>query len=176
MAVIGLDIGTTACKCAVISDDGRKLAEASAEYGITRSGGQASLDCVRLLAAVKGIVKTCAETAKDKIKAICVSSFGETFVPVDAKGAPLADAMLYTDRRGEREAEELQKHGDLFAATAGVRPHQMYSLAKMMFIKHGQSELYNSAFKFLQIHDYIIFSLCGEAVTDYRSGQLVRNM
>ena len=167
MAIIGLDIGTTTCKCAVISEAGQKLAEASAEYGVVREGGQASLDCARLLNAVKSIIKTCAESTREKIEAVCVSSFGETFVSVDAKGEPLADAMLYTDRRGEKEAEELQKHGGRFAAIAGVRPHQMYGLAKMAYIKRGQPELYKSAHKFLQIHDYIIYSLCGEAATDY---------
>jgi len=167
MAVIGIDIGTTACKCAVLGNEGKKLAEASAEYGVTRGGGQASLDCTRLLSAVKDIIKNCAGSVREKIDAICVSSFGETFVPVNGKGEPLADAMLYTDRRGEKETEELQKHSGRFTAVAGVCPHQMYSLAKMMYIKRGQPELYRAAHKFLQIHDYIVFSLCGDAVTDY---------
>jgi len=163
MAVLGIDVGTTACKCAVFEEDGAVLSVCADEYAV--SG--ADLDCVMLFGTVKNIIKRAAAESNVKIEAVCVSSFGETFVPVDKDGVPLAEAMLYTDLRGKNEAEELQTHADTILTTAGVTPHQMYGLAKMMYLKRTSPDIYDKAHKLLQIQDYIIFRLCGEAVTDY---------
>ena len=50
---ISFDVGTTACKCQLFSDDGNILEYLSKEYGFIREGGQTYVD----IAAIKVLKK-----------------------------------------------------------------------------------------------------------------------
>ena len=103
------------------------------------------------------------------IAGLGVTSFGETFVLTDAEGNPLHPAMLYTDPRGAEECRELkEKLGEKkIAHITGLRPHEMYSISKLMWMKKHQPEIYKKARHVFLMEDYVVFHLTRKAQIDY---------
>lgn len=168
MKIAGLDIGTTGCKCTVFDETGKYLDKAYRDYPVRRAVGGHEIDVSAVMDAVYGVLRDMAGKYAD-MAGIGVTSFGETFVMVDEKGVPLHTAMLYTDPRGERECQELiaelgSRH---IADVTGLRPHQMYSIAKIMWIRRNHPELYGKAKRIHLMGDYVLYHLTGKALIDY---------
>lgn len=168
MKIAGLDIGTTGCKCTVFDENGIELGKSYQEYPVKRRVGGHEIDITSLLEGVLTVIKEMASAYPD-IAGIGVTSFGETFVCVDEKGNPLAPAMLYTDPRGSKECNWLvdklgEKH---IVEITGVTAHEMYGLPKILWVKNNKPEIYNATKHILQMEDFIVFTLTGNAIIDY---------
>lgn len=168
MKIAGLDIGTTGCKCTVFDDQGKYLGKAYRDYQIRRKVGTHEIDISVIMDAVYAVISEMAVQYPD-IKGIGVTSFGETFVMVDEEGKPLHTAMLYTDVRGSEECKELiSKLGEKeIANITGLRPHQMYSISKIMWIKKNRPEVYGAAKRIFLMEDYVVYHLTGVTQIDY---------
>ncbi len=167
MNFLSLDIGTTCCKSQLFSEQGEILRYSSEEYAFLEKEGEKYADIRGIFSRVK---KMLADTAKEyEISSLCISSFGESFVLLDEKDELLSDPMLYTDPRGEKEAEELlQTFGaeKLFSVT-GTVPQSMYSLSKLLWIRKNRPEIFARAKKCMLICDYLGYLLTGKRVIDY---------
>lgn len=168
MKIAGLDIGTTGCKLTVFSEEGEYLDQAYQDYPMTRGGSECEMDAGKIMESVKAVIKTTAVRHPD-IAGIGVTSFGETFVFTDREGRPLHQAMLYTDHRGAAECGELTEKmgGKKIASITGLRPHEMYSISKMMWIKKNRPEIYQKAEHAFLMEDFVVFHLTGKAQIDY---------
>ena len=140
MKIAGLDIGTTGCKCMVFDENGKYLGKAYRDYPVWRKVTGHEIDVSAVMDGVLGVLREMAAAYPD-IGGIGITSFGETFVMTDDAGRPLHDAMLYTDPRGGDEVRELvERLGEReIAVITGLRPHQMYSLPKIMWLKKHRS-------------------------------------
>ncbi len=167
MKIGGLDVGTTGCKLSVYDSSGEFICNSYREYEVNRKKGEHEIDAEEILSAVFGVIRDSAE--KCKLDAIGVTTFGESFVVLDENNKVLLPSMLYTDPRGEKECEELiDKLGEKrIISIAGVKPHSMYSLPKMMWIRSNLPEVYRKIKRILLMEDYIIYMLTGNAVIDY---------
>ena len=168
MKIAGLDIGTTGCKLTVFSEEGKDIDRAYLDYPVTRGGSEHEVDAESIMEGVLSVLSAMAEKYPD-IRGIGVTSFGETFVFTDGAGKPLHRAMLYTDPRGREECLELTEKmdGRRIAAITGLRPHEMYSLPKMMWIKKHRPQIYGQAKHAFLMEDYVVFQLTGKAQIDY---------
>lgn len=168
MKIAGLDIGTTGCKCTVFDTDGTYLNKAYKEYPKTRVASGHEIDASVLRECVFEVISIMAKEYSD-IAGLGVTSFGETFVLVDEEGNPLMNSMLYTDPRGHEECLELiDKLGEMnIAKITGLRPHEMYGLPKLMWVKNHRPEVFNRTKYVLQVVDFIVYSLSGVAQEDY---------
>ena len=168
MKIAGLDIGTTGCKITVFEQDGTCLGKAYQDYPVKRGISEHEVDAEAILEAVFSVMKKIGECHPD-IAGMGVTSFGETFVLTDAEGKPLHKAMLYTDPRGSEERKELEKKlgGKNIASITGVKPHEMYSLPKIMWMKRNRPEIYEKAVHAFLMEDYVVFALTGTAQIDY---------
>lgn len=168
MKIAGLDIGTTGCKCTVFDEKGNELGKAYRDYPVKRRIGGHEFDASALLDGVLDVICEMSAQYPD-IAGIGVTSFGETFVCTDEAGKPLANSMLYTDPRGGDECRWLveqlgEKH---IAEITGVTAHEMYGLPKILWIKNNKPDVYARTKHILQMEDFIVFSLTGNAVIDY---------
>ena len=168
MKIAGLDIGTTRCKLTVFDENGKMLGKASRDYPVRRHVSGHKIDVSGIMDGVFAAIREMTEQYPD-IGGIGVTSFGETFVMVDAEGQPLHDAMLYTDPRGAEECAALSERiGERrIAHITGLRPHEMYSIGKMMWIKAHHPETYAVAKHVHLIEDYVVRHLTGNAQIDY---------
>ena len=120
------------------------------------------------MGSVMEVIRDMADKYPD-IAGIGVTSFGETFVMTDENGTPLHRAMLYTDPRGKEECSELLEKldGKSIASITGLKPHEMYSLCKIMWMKKNRPEIYEKAKHIFLMQDYVVFALTGRAQIDY---------
>lgn len=165
MISLGIDIGGTGCKCVAFRDDGSQLAIAYTEYPL--AAGQVNLPPEILTHAVFQVIATCTVQLekKDEIVAITVSSFGESFVAVDADGNPLTDILLYFGNSESAEFSQLvqQVGEEKFMQTARILPDASYSLSKMLYT---QKIAEKPVWKFLFIAGYICWKLSGKVYAD----------
>ena len=168
MKIAGLDIGTTGCKCTVFDENGQYLAKAYRDYPVRRKVTGHEIDVSTIMDGVIGAIREMAARYPD-IGGIGITSFGETFVMTDEEGKPLHNAMLYTDPRGGKEVKQLSEAlGEMhIAEVTGLRPHEMYSLPKLMWIKAHKPEIYAQARHIFLMEDYVVFHLTGVAQIDY---------
>lgn len=168
MHIAGLDIGTTGCKCTVFDESGHHLGKAYRDYPAKRAVGGHEIDISTVMDGVYAVLTQMSEKYPD-ISGVGVTSFGETFVCVDAAGEPLHPAMLYTDPRGGEECRELiRKVGEKkIAQITGLRPHEMYSISKIMWLNKNRPEILREAKHIFLMEDYVVFRLTGIAQIDY---------
>ena len=172
MAVIGLDLGTTSCKAIAYSRDGRMLAQAGRKNALYRRGEECEIDAREVWESVRGALCQCARDAGEPIEGIGVSSFGESFVALDAQDEVIARSMLYTDPRGSDETGVMED----YTRVTRLKPHSTFTLPKLLWFKAHRPTEFEAARRFLLFEDFIIYRLTGEACISYsmaaRTGML----
>ena len=165
MISLGIDIGGTGCKCVAFRHDGSQLALSYAEYPL--AAGQVNLPPRILWDSVFQVIRQCIGQLEDKneIRAITISSFGESFVALDEKGEELTDILLYFGNSESAEFTELvQKIGqEKFMEIARIMPDASYSLSKMLYTRKIAPR---PVWKFLFIAGFICWKLSGEPCAD----------
>lgn len=168
MNYIGIDLGTTAVKCALYRDD-RAIADFNREYPLIADGAKVEQDAnVWWQVICDGIRSVVRESGEREIAGISISSQGITLLPVDRNGTPLCRAISWLDTRATEETRiigETVGKEELFRIT-GKPLLPVYSLPKLMWLKKYESALLRSADKVLLPLDWLNFQLCGKAVTD----------
>ncbi len=161
MVSLGIDIGGTGCKCVAFRNNGVQLALSYLEY--PNPTGNGNLNPLTLRDGVFSVIANCVKQLEDpkEVVAITVSSFGESFVPVDAKGQPLTDIIMYfADSESEAFNRKVTEIGtDRISDITRVLPDASYSLAKMLAAPENTH-------KFLFVASYIVHLLCGKSVCD----------
>ncbi len=167
MNYLSLDIGTTCCKCQLFAQDGEILEYLSKEYDFKKIDGKNYVDVDVVWKNCKEMIAEVAK--KHAISSFCISSLGEAFALLDKEDNVLFYPMLYTDPRGEKEAAEIATLlGEEKAfSIAGVMPHSMYSLSKLLWIKKHYPEIYEKGDKVLLVGEYVGYLLSGKRVIDY---------
>lgn len=168
MYIGGLDIGTTGCKLTVFSSKGEQLAKSYCDYPHLKNMGVHEVDAAAILEGVFTVISDIAKKYP-KLAGIGVTSFGETFVAADKDGMPLRNSMIYTDPRGSEECEVLcNKLGaDRIAEIAGVKPHSMYSIPKIMWLKKNEPKIYRNVEYIFLMEDFVVYHLTGQRMIDY---------
>jgi xylulokinase len=171
MSLLGIDVGTTGCKAAVFSEEGRLLASAYEEYDVQRpQPGRAELDAVEVWAKVKRTInEVVSSSALDPVKALAVSSLGEAVVPVTEDHQVLGSSILNFDARGEEYLESLSRilPNERLYRINGNTLGNHYGLTKLKWIKEHQPDLYERADKFLLWGSFVSFMLGAEPVVDH---------
>lgn len=165
MISLGIDIGGTGCKCVAFRDTGEQIAMSYREY--PTKPGEVNLNALALRESVFFVISDCVKKLDDakQVAAITVSSFGESFVPVDRGGQPLSDIILYFANTESGEFSRLIESvgAEKFMRITCVLPDASYSLAKMLYTLRTAPR---PVWKFLFIASYICFCLSGETVAD----------
>ncbi len=101
MSLLGIDVGTTACKSVAFDHLGRALASASREYPLhAPAPGHLELDANVVWDAAAATVREVNAALTDPVVAIAVSSQGEAVTPVAADGTVLAGSPVTFDTPG----------------------------------------------------------------------------
>lgn len=165
---IGLDIGTSGSKAALVDAKGNVLGSWQVSYSFSETaGGYRELDAKRVWEAAKECISKAA--AGKEVHTITVSSLGEAIVFANHEGIPVSPGITGTDKRGE---EELKAFIEAFGTRAlteitGLNLSTIYSANKILWVKKHLPQIYENAARILTFQDYIIFRLCHEAVIDY---------
>ncbi len=168
MSIIGVDVGTTGCKCTVYDINGVIKNEAYMEYKVNIDKKFHTLNPEIVWKSVKKVIKIAAKNIND-IKGIGVTSFGEAAIILDENNQSLKDSMLYTDIRGEKQCEKIiSEFGITYInEKTGLNPSPMYSISKLMWLKENRNELMDKCKRICLFEDYIVYMLSGIHQIDY---------
>jgi xylulokinase len=159
MALLGIDVGTSTLKTALYGEDGDLLAVASHEHGQWTTENAPGFHPQQLWEGIgEAIGKTRSQVPDARIRAVSISSHGESFVPIDANGQPLGHFILNTDSRCHAELGAFtQKFGrqKIFEIT-GLPVHPSYTLPKIAWIGKHRPDVFAKARKYLCVEDFIL--------------------
>ncbi|MFX0098042.1 MAG: xylulokinase [Candidatus Hodarchaeota archaeon] len=171
--ILALDLGTTGTRSVIFDDSGSMIGYSYEEWeSFHPSPAEVEQDASKWWEATKKtigeVLKKTSVSPRD-IASVAVTNQRETIVPVDDKGNPLANAIVWQDRRTVKECDFIRSTlgSDLVYKTAGLTIDPYFSSSKILWFKNNRPEIYNNASKFLLVHDFILKRLTGEFVTDH---------
>lgn len=178
--LLGIDVGTTGAKVALVSPDGRLRALGRSEYGLhhLRSGWveQSPEDWWQAVCLAARQALSAIPNAADRVLGLAVSSQAPALLPLSRTGAPLRPAMIWMDRRAEAEVKQLDEilgEGTIYRVT-GNRPDAFYVAPKLLWFKTHEPQLLGQTFKFVQVNGYINYRLTGEFSLDSAHASLLQ--
>jgi sugar (pentulose or hexulose) kinase len=166
--VLGLDVGTTAVKAAVIDGEGREVAHGRAPTPWREVPTGAELDPDELLrAAARAGAEALAAAPEGEVAGVGVAGMAETGVLLDARGRPAVPSIAWHDTRGGEEAvrlaTDLGEHD--FAARTGLPPSSLCTLAKYAWMRAHRPESAGGV-RWLNIGEWIVRGLGGEEAAE----------
>lgn len=163
MSLLAIDIGSSQCKAVAFALSGAVLARSVYSYSPDfPRPGFAELDPEQFWAAVcqtsRGVARN---LAHDPIQAVCLSSHGETLIPMNAKGEAAGVAILNIDNRAVREAKWLEDTIGSFRifGITGLVSYAMYPVPKILWLRQHRPEIYSRTERFLSVTDFIHIKL-----------------
>jgi len=174
MVLLGIDIGTSACKAAAFAPDGTVRAEASRTYSVSYpQPGYAQQDPDAWYAAVCGCTKDVIDRlAGEEIAAVGIDGQSWSAIPVDKTGTVLHPTPIWFDTRAAAECEMLlQDIGfDAIFSVCGNPVKPGYTTPKVLWFKRTMPDVYARTRYFLQSNSYIGYRLTGEFSQDQSQG------
>lgn len=161
---LGIDLGTSAVK-AVVTDDGKVVAEASESLTVLRPGPrmseQSPEDWWRATDAAVRRLKHYAPA----IDAIGLSGQMHGAVLLDDRGRVLRNAILWNDGRSETQCEELEAAVDVSALT-GNRAMPGFTAPKLLWVRRHEPETFERTRTTLLPKDYLRYRMTSEFASD----------
>ena len=175
--LVGVDVGTTMTKAAVVTPDGEEVAWGSVPtpwYPVPTGAEMGPLD---ILAAVASAVGSALDLAPPgPVAGLAVTSMAETMALLGKNGEPVAPAIAWHDSRGQEEAADLVRvlDGPTFSGRTGLAPSPTCTLAKLAWRSRHHGSGASCA---LSVADWVVHALGGERVSEAslasRTGALV---
>ena len=171
--LLGIDIGTSACKVAVFDENGQVLASATESYSLYYPNpGWVEQDPDEWWQAICTATKKVTEGIAENIVGIGIDSQSWSEIPVDKDGNCLHNSPIWMDTRSREITDRLKMtlgEEHIFnVAGNGVEP--AYTTPKMIWFKENVPEVYNKTYKFLQSNSYIALKLTGVMSQDISQG------
>ncbi len=200
--ILAVDLGTSGCKCALVTLEGRVLGWAFRPVALHIEGVSAEqdpLDWWRAFTEAAGELLSRDGSWRAHVRAECCSTQGEGTVPVDKTGEPLGRGIVWLDMRGAASVSR-RVRGKL-VNIAGYSPSKLLRWLRltggapalsgkdpaghMSYLRDSQPAVYERTFKFLNVLDYMNLRLTGRFcatadsiltswVTDNRNATTVR--
>lgn len=173
--LLGIDIGTSACKVSLTARDGTMVADASEPYGVYYpEPGFAEQDADEWWAAVCRAVRRCIElSGRPAAEIVGVGIDGQSWsaIPVDRDGNVLARTAIWMDHRSERECGELTaKLGDAPYELSGNPLTSTYTTGKILWLSRHRPDVFSHTYKILQSNSFIAYRLTGVMSQDLSQG------
>jgi sugar (pentulose or hexulose) kinase len=167
-SLVGIDVGTTYCKAAVVDGDGAARAHGRVLTPWRRVPTGAEVEPKRLVQAVVSAASRALERSPTaRIEGVGVTSMAETGALLDADGEPVAPAIAWHDERGAKEAGALERDlgNERFRVATGLPASPLCTLSKYRWLRshHDGSE---RGVRWLNVAEWIVRNLGGDEVGD----------
>lgn len=160
---LGIDLGTSSVKSAILDGKGRVRARARIALPLG-NGERPAHDWVE---AVQQSIAQLGDLRLG-VAAVGLSGLTPTVVCVGARGKPVRDVMTWSDVRGEEEARALERRfGSSERLLGSDLPwSSTYPPAKLAWLRHHEPKVVGATAHVLQIKDFVGLQLTGSAVSD----------
>lgn len=174
--LLGIDLGTSACKAALFTPDGKVIQQANAAYPVYYpQPGWAEQDPIEWWQGVCQAVRQVMEQSgisPAEIAAIGVDGQSWSAVAVDGKGEVLCNTPIWMDRRSQPQCQWIETHTGVDRAfeISGNPLNPAYTLPKILWYQNERPEVYQKIDKVLQSNAYIVYRLTGACSQDKSQG------
>ena len=174
--LLGVDVGTSACKVALFRPDGGVAAQATAEYPVYYpQPGWAEQDPQDWWKAIcASVQRVLAESgvAAGEIAGIGTDGQSWSAIAMDANGEPLCNTPIWTDTRARKECAQIMERvpGDALFALCGNPVQPSYTLPKILWYQNNRPDVYQKTAHILQSNSYIVYRLTGRITQDISQG------
>src|SRR3954447_1749915 len=164
--LLGLDLGTTSCKAAVVTLEGEEVAHGQAplQWSSVPTGAEIApegfVECARAAAG-----EALAAAPDGRVAGLGVSSMAETGILLDAHGEPVRAAIAWHDSRGEEEAARIGEQLADFPAMTGLSPRALRTVAKYRWLRDHAPETERGV-RWLSVGDWVAHRLGGDQAAE----------
>lgn len=174
--LMGIDLGTSACKLALFREDGSVARQAARAYPVLypRPGWAEQDPEVWWEAVVDAICELLADgqIAPGEVAGIGVDGQSWSAIPVDGQGQVLHNTPIWMDTRaGEECAWALERvDGRALFELSGNPLQPAYTLPKILWYQRHAPQVYQRCDKILQSNSFIVYRLTGALTQDLSQG------
>lgn len=174
--LLGIDIGTSACKIALFNRQGQVLAQSNQSYPLyyPRPGWVEQNPEEWWDGVCKGIQQVIGESGIQSEQIVGIGIDGQSWsaIPVDRDGRCLANTPIWMDTRAGEICEEVKNRvgGERIFGISGNDFLPSYTTPKMIWFKENRPEVFEKTDKFLQSNSFIAFRLTGVMSQDLSQG------
>lgn len=174
--LLGIDIGTSACKIAVFRKSGEVLAVSNQGYPVYYpEPGYAEQNpeewWASICIGIQDVIKT-SGISPEQILGIGIDGQSWSAIPVDKEGNCLYNTPIWMDTRARDIAKRVTEEVgfERIFEVAGNAFEPSYSTPKILWFKEEKPEIYSKTYKFLQSNSYIGMKLTGVMSQDMSQG------
>lgn len=168
---LGIDVGTTSVKAALVDSEGRPAGQQYNEYPTRQLRPlwveQSPWDWWRCTVRTVRQLLSGYKRSGDRILGMCISCQAPTCLGLDAQGQPVGDAIICVDRRAQeicdQQLEPLREH---IFSVCGNRIDPYFFLPKLLWVKQNRPDEDKRTVMHLQLNGWLIFQLTGEYSLD----------
>ena len=174
--LLGIDIGTSACKVAIFNKNGQVVSAANGGYPVYYPHpGWAEQNPEEWWEAVCGAIKAALEKGKvapEAIAGIGIDGQSWSAIAVDKEGNVLTNTPIWMDTRAKEICEELNEKigSDRIFSLSGNSLQPSYTTAKIIWYQRNLPKVYEKTEKILQSNSFIAYRLTGMMTQDVSQG------
>lgn len=174
--LLGIDIGTSACKVAIFDKNGQVMASANGDYPVYYPHeGWAQQKPDEWWDAVCAAIKECLKKGKisnGQIAGVGIDGQSWSAIAIDREGNVLTDTPIWMDTRAQEICDRLNNEigRENIFQVAGNSLQPSYTTAKILWYKENMPEIYNQIYKILQSNSFIAYRLTGAITQDLSQG------
>ena len=174
--LLGIDIGTSACKVAIFNKSGQVMASASGDYPVYYPReGWAQQKPDEWWSAVCGAIRECLKMGNifgEQIAGIGIDGQSWSAIAIDREGNVLTDTPIWMDTRAQEICNRLNNEigSENIFQVAGNSLQPSYTTAKILWYKENMPEVYGRIYKILQSNSFIAYRLTGAVTQDLSQG------
>lgn len=174
--LLGIDIGTSACKIAVFEKNGTVIAAGTGDYPVYYpQPGWAEQNPDEWWTAVCETIKTLLEKNHidaQEIAGVGIDGQSWSAIPIDQEGNVLANTPIWMDTRAQDICDRINREigeENIFALT-GNSLQPSYTTAKILWYKENLPQMYEKIDKILQSNAFIAYRLTDALSHDMSQG------
>jgi len=176
-SALGIDVGTTNVKVALVRGDGTTVAGAQRPLAMRRTGDVAEQDASTAWSALVEAVREVTTAAPDdarEARAIGVCSQYSSVVPIDAQVRPLGPMIMWQDTRGTDRSLAIMAR-DQNAFFTWVERHGIppvgggLSLAHLLYLQEDRPEVHARTAAYVEAMDFVTARCTGRITATQHS-------
>jgi xylulokinase len=172
--IVAHDAGTSGNKAILVDTQGNIQASALQAYPVHYPrpdwAEQKPEDWWNAITATTRQVMGRSGVAPQDVLAMVYSTQMLGIVPMDQDGDPLRTAIIWLDGRAAEQAERIMRKflgRRIFAAVAGAEISGKDAIAKLLWLKENEPQIYDDMSCFLDVNGYLTYRATGEMVFEW---------
>ena len=169
--LVGIDVGSSACKCIIVDDRLRPISQGAQTYPTHYpQAAAAEQDPEDWYRSACQAIRSCLESSgiePASVAGIAVAGPAHSVALMNGAGDILHPTVHWSDLRSTPQAERLETDcGDAILAAALCRVNPAWTLPQLLWLRENRHTIYRRLRRILVVKDYVRYRLTGLYQTD----------